>query len=85
MLRDNIADVEVGVGHIVVDNDHDHALRCDVSHVVATTWQVSLWKLRNDEPEGEKRERRLLRQTQKVQALQYKKYLMQDFTSPTAN
>ncbi len=52
MLRDNIADVEVGVGHIVVDNDHDHALRCDVSHVVATTGQVSLRKLRNDEPEN---------------------------------
>ena len=60
MLRDNIADVEVGVGHIVVDNDHDHALRCDVSHVVATTGQVSLRKLRNDEPEdrGEKDEKK---------------------------
>jgi hypothetical protein len=59
MLRDNIADVEVGVGHIVVDNDHDHALRSDVSHVVATTGQVSLRKLRNDEPEDieEKREK----------------------------
>jgi hypothetical protein len=53
VFGDNIADVEIGVGDIVVDDDHNHALRGDVRHVVAASWQLRLWELRHDEP-GEK-------------------------------